>query len=145
MKRFLNLALIAVVLLSLGAKPQTDQEAKLKEGRDKILETCLNPDSPRPIVEAKFQRNAVLCGKAISLPKPSYPKEAKVQEISGSVSVEVVIDEQGRVEWAKAVEGHPLLRTAAVEAACQARYSPTTVSGRMIKTQSVIGYMFVNK
>jgi TonB family protein len=145
MKRFLNLALIAAVLLSLGAKPQNVQELKLKEERNKIRENCLKSDRPRPMVEGKLHRSGVLCGKAISLPKPVYPEEAKAKKISSSVTVEIVIDEKGNVEWAKAVSGHDLLKASAVNAACQARYSPTTKSGQAVKIQGDIVYNFVKE
>ena len=57
---------------------------------------------------------------------------------------EIVIDEKGNAEWAKAVDGHPLLRAASLNAACRARYSPSQVSGQPRKSQNVVPYTFVN-
>jgi protein TonB len=85
----------------------------------------------------------VLNGKAISLPKPPYPPAAKAVRAGGSVSVQVLIDENGSVVSASAVSGHPLLRSAAVAAARGARFSPTKLSGQPVKVSGVITYNFV--
>jgi TonB family protein len=146
MKYLVYAAVIAVCVfgIALGAQVSS-QEGHSKEEQARILEECLIPDRPKPQIEGNIKRNAVLCGKATSLPKPSYPDEAKAQKITGTVSVEIIIDEKGSVIWANAVEGHALLRTAAVKAACQARYSPTKISGRPIKVRGEIGYRFVSE
>lgn len=85
----------------------------------------------------------VLNGKAISLPRPQYPPIAKAARASGTVVVQVLIDENGNVVSAKAVSGHPLLTAVAVSAARQARFSPTKLSGQPVKVTGVIQYNFV--
>ena len=85
----------------------------------------------------------VLNGKAISLPKPAYPPIARAAHASGTVVVQVLIDENGSVVSAHAVSGHPLLQAAAVGAAKQARFSPTKLSGQPVKVTGVIQYNFV--
>jgi TonB family protein len=87
----------------------------------------------------------ILNGKAISKPAPAYPEEAKAQGVSGVVTVEVVIDEDGRVEFARGVSGHPLLQEAAVNAARQARFSPTRLSGQPVKVIGILTYNFAAK
>jgi protein TonB len=84
----------------------------------------------------------VLNGKAISLPKPAYPPIAKSAHASGTVVVQVTIDETGKVISAKAISGHPLLQQAAVQAAYQARFSPTQLSGQPVKVTGQINYNF---
>jgi protein TonB len=59
------------------------------------------------------------------------------------VVVQVTIDENGSVISASAVSGHPLLTQAAVNAARQARFSPTKLSGQPVKVTGVIQYNFV--
>lgn len=100
---------------------------------------------PPPVVKAvpKQISGGVLNGKAISLPKPPYPPAAKAVRASGSVSVQVLIDENGSVVSASAVSGHPLLRAAAASAARGARFSPTKLSGQPVKVSGVITYNFV--
>lgn len=85
----------------------------------------------------------VLNGKAISLPQPAYPALAKQQRVSGQVTVEVTIDETGVVISARAVSGPMLLRSAAIAAARQARFTPTMLSGKPVKVEGTINYNFV--
>ncbi len=101
------------------------------------------PPPPTPKPKPKTVSGGVLNGKATSLPKPAYPAAAKAVRASGSVSVQVLIDENGRVVSASAVSGHPLLRQAAVSAAQGARFSPTLLSGQPVKVSGVITYNFV--
>ena len=115
------------------------------EERAKLAEECSTSDRARPEVEVGKNGNPMLCGKAISLPRPAYPPAAKTLKISGTVAVNIVIDEKGRVIWAKAVDGHPLLQQASVKAACQSLHSPTKISGRAVKVLSAISYNFVNE
>jgi len=85
----------------------------------------------------------VLEGKAVSLPRPSYPPMAKQIGVHGAVTVQVVIDESGKVISASAVSGHPLLIPEARKAALQARFQPTTLSNQPVKVTGVITYNFV--
>jgi TonB family protein len=84
----------------------------------------------------------VLNGKAIALPQPEYPAIAKQAKASGNVTVQVTIDEEGNVIAAHSMSGHPLLQSAAVTAARQARFSPTRVSGQPVKVNGVLVYTF---
>ena len=79
--------------------------------------------------------------KPIFLPQPKYPAAGSLK-MSGEVTVEILIDENGNIERATAVSGHPLLRASAVAAARQAIFPPQTLSGKPIKIQSVIVYKF---
>jgi TonB family protein len=85
----------------------------------------------------------VLNGKATSLPLPEFPVIARQAHASGSVTVQVTIDEEGNVIAAKAVAGHPLLQAAAVSAAQQAKFTPTKLAGQPVKVQGVLIYNFV--
>jgi len=85
----------------------------------------------------------VLNGKALELPKPAYPPVARAAHASGTVVVQVLIDEDGYVIAARAVSGHPLLQAASVAAAREARFSPTRLAGAPVKVAGVIQYNFV--
>jgi protein TonB len=100
------------------------------------------PPEPKPTPRAPIS-GGVLNGKAISLPKPGYPAIAKAAHASGTVVVQVLIDENGNVVSANAVSGHPLLIQAAVSAARSAKFSPTKLSGQPVKVTGVIQYNFV--
>src|SRR2546423_1712071 len=85
----------------------------------------------------------VLNGKAINLNVPKYPKEARKTRESGQVKVQVLIDEQGSVIWAQAIEGPEVFREVAVEAARRSRFTPTRLMGQPVKVNGVIIYNFV--
>jgi len=93
---------------------------------------------PRPIL--KPISGGVLNGTAISLPPPVYPDAARRMRTQGTVIVEVVLDETGKVVSANATSGPPMLRDAAVQAALKARFSPTKLSGQPVKVSGVINY-----
>jgi protein TonB len=79
---------------------------------------------------------------AIKSVNPVYPAIAKAANVSGAVSVEIVINEQGIVSSARAVSGHPLLQSAAVEAARQWEFPPTTLSGEPVRVIGTITFNF---
>lgn len=93
--------------------------------------------------ETVKQNTGIVNGKALSLPKPAYPAEARPQRIGGTVSVRVKIDEQGNVIEARAICGPPILAKASVEAAKGAKFSPTLIDGNPTKISGVVVYNFV--
>src|SRR6185295_8703809 len=80
----------------------------------------------------------VLNGRAISLPKPDYPAEARNAGAEGVVVVQVTIDEQGNVTEARAISGPKLLQEVSVNAALQAKFSPTLLQGEPMKVTGVL-------
>jgi TonB family protein len=96
--------------------------------------------APKPIL--KPISGGVLNGTALSLPAPAYPDTARRMRMDGTVTVEVVIDETGKVISAEAHSGPTTLREAATQAARKARFSPTTLSGQPVKVSGVINYKF---
>lgn len=93
--------------------------------------------------KGKTFSGGVLNGKAISKPTPVYPPVAKAAHAMGVVTVQVTIDENGNVISARAVSGHPLLQQSAVQAAYQAKFSPTLLSGQPVKVTGTLLYNFV--
>jgi len=90
-----------------------------------------------------MQDVGILNGHAVKLPPPRYPAEAKGEHVSGTVLVEVTIDEEGNVASAHTVSGHVLLRAASKEAALKAKFTPTIICGKPVKVTGVITYNFV--
>ena len=80
--------------------------------------------------------------KAVSLPKPPYPPEARRQKVSGPVTVRVVVDENGNVTSAKAIDGPELLRPVAEAAARNAKFEPRTENGIIVKVTGTLTYNF---
>ena len=83
-----------------------------------------------------------MTGKAISLPTPVYSAAARAVGAKGTVTVQITVDEKGNVISAKALDGNPMLRPAAVEAAWKARFKPTTLSNVPVKVTGLISYHF---
>ncbi|HEY0098537.1 MAG TPA: tetratricopeptide repeat protein [Pyrinomonadaceae bacterium] len=92
---------------------------------------------------AESVKGGVLNGKAISKPPPGYPVEAKNQRQSGTVVVNLLVDETGRVLQACAISGPKLLRAASERAAYAARFSPTLLGGVPVKVRGIITYNYV--
>lgn len=113
---------------------------------------------------ARVIKGGVLNGKAVSLPKPEYPEDAKKAGAEGSIAVTVTIDEEGSVTSAAASltyqqsvttnssgaaeltepkQADPSLREAAEKAALAAKFSPTLLSGQPVKVSGTIVYSFV--
>ena len=92
--------------------------------------------------ENRPTEGGILNSKALELPTPSYPAEAKKVRASGQVQVKVLIDETGKVISAEALFGPDSLRVAAVEAAKRARFAPTRVDGVPVKVSGIITYEF---
>ncbi len=118
------------------------------------IDTSASRSIPKVPVEVKVTTNNsesnasvvngdVVNGRASRLVQPTYPSAAKAVRASGTVNVQVLIDEKGNVISASAVTGHPLLRTAAEEAASQSKFSPMVISGRAVKVKGIIVYNFV--
>ncbi len=116
---------------------ETLQEKKLKDLAAKLGETS-DPAKPDTF------GGEVLNGRAISLPKPLYPDEARRGHAQGIVVIKVTIDELGKVIEAEDMcGGNPLLVRPSLEAARKARFTPTKVSGQAVKVTGVITYNFV--
>lgn len=103
---------------------------------------------PQPVEDVKRRDTSrvsegVLQGRAIRKVKPQYSAIARQVRAAGAVQVLVTISEEGNVIEAAAIEGHPLLRSAAIEAARQWLFSPTKLSGIPVKVQGVLTFNFI--
>ena len=84
----------------------------------------------------------VMTGKATSLPQPAYSAAAKAVGAQGIVTVQITVDEEGKVISARALDGNVMLRPSAVAAAWRARFNPTTRTGKPVKVTGIITYNF---
>lgn len=64
---------------------------------------------------------------------PSYPAAARAVRARGKVTVLVLIDERGRVSKASAIDGHPLLRVASVNAVKLSTFQVQSIDEQPIK------------
>lgn len=87
----------------------------------------------------------VLKEQAIKKVQPAYPDEARAAGVSGLVRVQLLISEEGRVIEATAIEGPEQLRDAALDAARQWTFKPTTLSGQAVRVAGVLSFNFTVK
>lgn len=120
-----------------SAVDQILQDAK--ERGEMILGTCLVD------CEGVTVQDGIEAGRVLELPKPAYPPMARAAHVSGTVGVKVIIDVDGNVIAAASISGHPLLQAAAVNAARDARFTPTKVNGQPVKVVGVIQYNFISQ
>ena len=110
----------------------------------RALNDAGTPPPAAPAAPPKIIRiSKVLNSQALYLPKPQYPPIARQARAQGVVTVQVLIDEQGKVISAKVLSGNPMLSDAAQRSACQARFSPTIIGENAVKVSGVITYNFV--
>jgi TonB family protein len=129
---------------------------KLASGPTDIRVTSVNPNPTVPVVNLESEpppspgpkpilkpiSGGVLNGTAMHLPQPAYPDAARRMRTAGMVTVQVVLDETGKVVSATATSGPAILRDAAVQAALKAKFSPTKLSGQPVKVSGTINYKF---
>lgn len=84
----------------------------------------------------------LLNDKALSLPGPAFPVNWRKAATPIIVTVEVVIDETGRVIHARAVEGPPELSRVAEAAARRAGFLPFRSERRPLKVRGLLNYSF---
>ena len=115
------------------------------DGNGPTIRVDADPPPPAPVEKSKpaVLRKNIINGEALSLPKPPYPPIAKQLGIQGTVNVQVLVDETGKVISAKAVAGNPALTRAAQQAALNARFSPTMIGEQAVKVSGIIIYNFV--
>lgn len=107
-------------------------------GRESVLGTCSYSDC-----RAAEKGTISPGGRALKLGKPNYPALARFSRASGTVTVAVIINQEGRVIAAQPIEGNPLFNEAAVEAARKSQFTQTLYKGQPVNTSGNITYTFV--
>jgi TonB family protein len=130
-----------------GASISGNSDDDVNIGQGLKSNSSENNDAPelvKPVKKSAIIKSlGVINSQATYLPKPIYPAAAAAVRAGGAVNVQVMIDESGKVISAKAISGHTLLQGAAVNAARNARFTPTYLSEKAIKVTGVIIYNFV--
>jgi len=106
-----------------------------------IPESLPPPPSPKP-------EDPLRVGGAIQPPQktryvmPVYPALARAAGKEGTVVLEAVIDEQGRVNHVKVLRSIPLLDQAAVDAVRQWEFTPTLLNGQPVTVVMTVTVTF---
>ncbi|HVG20938.1 MAG TPA: TonB family protein, partial [Blastocatellia bacterium] len=103
------------------------------------IQPAKREESPAPKI---IRRSGdVLQNSAISRVRPVYPEAARSARVSGPVTVEVTVDEEGNVIAARAISGPDPLKDAAVNAARGWKWMPARVDRTRVK---VVGTITLN-
>ena len=133
---------LAQLLVSFHCSNRELKQTDATLAANRRIETLLGwePGKPQaPLV------GGVLNGKALLLARPAYPEEARRAGASGTVVVEVEIDECGKVTAADVLSGAIELRPASRNAAMKARFSPTLLGRIPVRVKGTIQYNFVHQ
>jgi TonB family protein len=135
-----------VTITEVGEAPETD--AKPQPETKPVTQPTSQPTQTQTSSETSADDKApveggFMNGKAVDLPKAVYPEEARKSRAAGTVQVQVLVDETGKVLSANAIFGPDALRDAAVKAAMRAKFKPTIVGGVPVKVSGILTYDFV--
>jgi protein TonB len=72
--------------------------------------------------------------RPIKITKPTYPQEAFIKKIEGTVVLEILIDSTGHVVGARVIQSVPLLDAAAKQTVYQWVFAPAIKHGRPVAT-----------
>jgi Ankyrin repeats (many copies) len=102
------------------------------------------PPAPSAAPQPNIQKGSPevggeLAGKVVSLPEAECPVRGP-QPVTGTVTVRVLVDKDGHVNWARGSGGDWLMRGAATEAAMKSTFSPEKLRRR--ETEGTITYTF---
>jgi TonB family protein len=100
------------------------------------------PTPPSAPTQPKKISQGLLEGSVVKRRMPAYPPVARSMSAYGKVEVRIVISEAGQVIEATAISGHPALLRAAVDAAREWVYKPTTLNSVPIKVETVLTFTF---
>jgi TonB family protein len=73
---------------------------------------------------------------------PTYPNSARAAGIEGTVIIEIVVDEKGKVAEATVVSGPAVLRAEALRAASQWRFRPFTLDDLPSRVRGQLSFRF---
>jgi TonB family protein len=112
-------ALLALLTLSSITKPMGGAAQQAQD------QAAQNPAAQNQVSQNQAaQSNEEFVRRAKSKVQPVYPDLARKMNISGTVKVQVVVLPNGTVKEARVVGGHPVLASAALDAAKKWRFEP---------------------
>jgi protein TonB len=80
--------------------------------------------------------------RLVSTVPPEYPSLARTQHVSGGVTIDALIDANGRVTKMKVLSGPTLLEQAAMDALRQWKYEPAMLDGKAVPMHLTVTIQF---
>lgn len=100
-----------------------------------------SPQPTTPTAEPQLISTGSLSGRESKRVTPNYPSTAKTHNVTGTVRVFAIVDENGKV-WVTNSEGPMLLRTAAEEAARGWTFPPSVSGGKPVRLAGYLDFEF---
>jgi TonB family protein len=94
--------------------------------------------SSGPAAPATRTSSGVTQPRLLNAPAPIYPYAARAEHVQGDVSVDLLIDETGKVASMTVLSGPALLRPAALDALKQRKYAPAMLDGKPTTSHIVV-------
>lgn len=121
---------------SFKAQPLSDEEIK-------TVKSFSAEEKAKAVPKKIKVSGGVLQMLTLQKVAPAYPPEAKQKRISGTVEVQILVSEEGKVIEAQAIKGPDDLRQAAVEAAKGWTFKPVVIGNHKVKMEGILTFNFV--
>ena len=114
---------------------QSGSEFGIGTPGDPVGEPGIGPPPPPRVVQPPSPRPTLRVGGVVRPPQkvhhvaPIYPAIAQAARVSGTVTLEALISDDGSVRDVKVLSSKPLLDASAIEAVRQWRFTPTLLNG----------------
>ncbi|MCO6510669.1 MAG: energy transducer TonB [Aridibacter famidurans] len=119
------------------ADPEDQPNVKSALTADDVTEkdsSVEEPSGPLPI--------GSLIGYATRRVSPIYPRQARTMRLTGVVTVNIIVDEDGSVAEVNDADGPPMLTRAAEDAVRKWKFRPFTRDGQPVKATGFISFNF---
>lgn len=121
--------------------PQPSAVAIATSGNAPALTAWATTGAAMPTLEVRVSQG-VTEARLVHQVQPVYPLQARMQHLSGDVTLKATIAEDGTLRDIGVVHGSPVLAAAAVDAVKQWRYTPSLLGGKPVPVEKQITVVF---
>ena len=86
--------------------------------------------------------STIVAGMIVQKTVPAYPVIAKETRTEGVVELQATISTRGTIENLRVINGHPMLREAALDAVSNWRYRPYLLNGQPVEVETTVNVVF---
>lgn len=132
---------------SATGAPNSSQPANSSQSAANGAQPTMNVAQPAstqtttPTAEPQLISTGSLNGRETKRVTPNYPASARTHNVTGTVRVFAIIDENGKI-WITNSEGPVLLRQAAEDAAKAWTFAPPNVAGKPVRLAGYLDFEF---
>ncbi len=119
----------------------TDQVASEKKAEDPVKNAVADGKAAETADGSPLTIGSLI-GFATKTVNPIYPTQARTMRMTGTVTVEVIVDEEGRVTKVENASGPALLKRAAQDAIRRWEFTPFVRDGQPVKAAGYVSFNF---